>query len=63
MRFKKDLRAVVKGRGYLFSILIQIALGTNPISVAAPAEDGDSFVLDMATTVVALGKVSHLYSH
>ncbi|PVD29455.1 hypothetical protein C0Q70_08706 [Pomacea canaliculata] len=33
------------------------ALGTNPISVAAPADDGDSFVLDMATTVVALGKV------
>ncbi|PVD29456.1 hypothetical protein C0Q70_08707 [Pomacea canaliculata] len=33
------------------------ALGTNPISVAAPAKDGDSFVLDMATTVAAIGKV------
>ncbi|XP_038663966.1 uncharacterized oxidoreductase YjmC-like [Scyliorhinus canicula] len=32
-------------------------LGTNPISVAAPALDGDSFVLDMATSAVALGKI------
>lgn len=33
------------------------ALGTNPISFAAPATCGDSFVLDMATTAVALGKI------
>ncbi|XP_069165329.1 uncharacterized oxidoreductase YjmC isoform X1 [Procambarus clarkii] len=32
-------------------------LGTNPLSVAAPARGDDSFVLDMATSVVALGKV------
>ncbi|XP_077567271.1 putative oxidoreductase YjmC [Stigmatopora nigra] len=32
-------------------------LGTNPISVAAPSKDGDGFVLDMATSAVALGKV------
>ncbi|XP_048401566.1 uncharacterized oxidoreductase YjmC-like isoform X3 [Stegostoma tigrinum] len=32
-------------------------LGTNPISVAAPALNGDSFVLDMATSAVALGKI------
>ncbi|XP_022289695.2 uncharacterized protein LOC111101478 [Crassostrea virginica] len=32
-------------------------LGTNPICVAAPAKDGDNFVLDMATTSVALGKI------
>lgn len=32
-------------------------LGTNPLSLAAPANNGDSFVLDMATTAVALGKV------
>ncbi|XP_034031893.1 uncharacterized oxidoreductase YjmC-like isoform X1 [Thalassophryne amazonica] len=32
-------------------------LGTNPLSVAAPGTDGDSFVLDMATSAVALGKV------
>ncbi|XP_050418339.1 uncharacterized oxidoreductase YjmC [Patella vulgata] len=32
-------------------------LGTNPISVAAPANNDDNFVLDMATTAVALGKV------
>ncbi|XP_071108497.1 uncharacterized oxidoreductase YjmC-like [Haliotis cracherodii] len=32
-------------------------LGTNPISVAAPANNGDSYVLDMATTAVALGKI------
>ena len=31
--------------------------GTNPISMAAPAAGGDSFVLDMATTTVAIGKV------
>ncbi|XP_051885429.1 uncharacterized oxidoreductase YjmC-like [Pristis pectinata] len=35
----------------------QCTLGTNPISVAAPALDGDSFVLDMATSAVALGKI------
>ncbi|KAF5303725.1 hypothetical protein FQR65_LT00869 [Abscondita terminalis] len=33
------------------------ALGTNPLSLAAPAENGDSFVLDMATTTAPLGKV------
>jgi len=32
-------------------------LGTNPITMAAPAENGDSFVLDMATTAVAVGKI------
>ncbi|XP_013772479.1 uncharacterized protein LOC106457588 [Limulus polyphemus] len=32
-------------------------LGTNPITLAAPAKDGDSFVLDMATCAVALGKI------
>ncbi|XP_005099922.1 uncharacterized oxidoreductase YjmC [Aplysia californica] len=32
-------------------------LGTNPIACAAPANNGDSFVLDMATTAVALGKL------
>lgn len=40
----------------------QVGLGTNPISVVAPAErPGDSFALDMATTTVALGKVSKIY--
>ncbi|KAF5303720.1 hypothetical protein FQR65_LT00864 [Abscondita terminalis] len=33
------------------------ALGTNPLSLAAPGENGDSFILDMATTTVAVGKV------
>ena len=32
-------------------------LGTNPISVSAPAKDGDMYVLDMATTTAAVGKV------
>lgn len=32
-------------------------LGTNPISVAAPGKAGDEYVLDMATSAVALGKV------
>lgn len=36
----------------------QVGLGTNPISVIAPAQrPGDNFALDMATTTVALGKV------
>jgi LDH2 family malate/lactate/ureidoglycolate dehydrogenase len=34
-----------------------LKLGTNPLAYAIPAEDGDSFVLDMATTTVALGKL------
>ena len=32
-------------------------LGTNPIAVAIPAEDGRPFLLDMATTTAAFGKV------
>ncbi|KAJ8931437.1 hypothetical protein NQ314_015649 [Rhamnusium bicolor] len=32
------------------------ALGTNPLSLGAPGLNGDSFVLDMATTAVAVGK-------
>jgi len=35
----------------------QRLLGTNPISVAAKGEKSDAFVLDMATTAVAQGKV------
>ena len=35
----------------------QALLGTNPMTVAAPGENGQSFVLDMATSAVALGKV------
>ena len=35
----------------------QEVMGTNPLCLAAPAKNGDSFVLDMATTAVALGKV------
>lgn len=33
------------------------ALGTNPIALSAPAKGDDSFVLDMATCVVAVGKI------
>ncbi|XP_026763494.2 uncharacterized oxidoreductase YjmC-like isoform X1 [Galleria mellonella] len=33
------------------------ALGTNPLSVVAPASQGESFYLDMATTAVAVGKI------
>lgn len=33
------------------------ALGTNPLAFAAPAANGDAFVLDMATTTVAANKV------
>ncbi|KAG6454803.1 uncharacterized oxidoreductase YjmC [Manduca sexta] len=33
------------------------ALGTNPLSVVAPASKGEMFYLDMATTAVAVGKL------
>ncbi|KAI6217629.1 hypothetical protein M3Y95_01209600 [Aphelenchoides besseyi] len=33
------------------------ALGSNPICCVAPAENGDNFALDMATSTVAFGKV------
>ncbi|XP_037962310.2 uncharacterized oxidoreductase YjmC [Plutella xylostella] len=33
------------------------ALGTNPIAVVAPAAQGETFYLDMATTAVAVGKI------
>ncbi|KAK2577236.1 hypothetical protein KPH14_003382 [Odynerus spinipes] len=33
------------------------ALGTNPMSLGMLAENGDQFLLDMATTTVALGKI------
>ncbi|XP_046814099.1 uncharacterized oxidoreductase YjmC-like [Vespa crabro] len=32
-------------------------LGTNPMSLGMPAENGDEFLLDIATTAVALGKI------
>uniref|UniRef100_UPI0037E730D6 uncharacterized oxidoreductase YjmC-like n=1 Tax=Semicossyphus pulcher TaxID=241346 RepID=UPI0037E730D6 len=51
MSFTNTSPLVVPTRG------TECTLGTNPISVAAPANDGDSFVLDMATSAVALGKV------
>lgn len=34
------------------------ALGSNPISCVAPAQHGDNFALDMATSTVAFGKVA-----
>ncbi|XP_026320690.1 uncharacterized protein LOC113230817 [Hyposmocoma kahamanoa] len=33
------------------------AMGTNPISMCAPADDGDSLLVDMASTAVAIGKI------
>ncbi|XP_041472820.1 uncharacterized oxidoreductase YjmC-like [Lytechinus variegatus] len=40
----------------------QIITGSNPLACSAPAENGDSFDLDMATTTVAYGKaeICHL---
>jgi len=35
----------------------QRTFGTNPLTIAAPGKGGDSFVLDMATSTVAFGKV------
>ncbi|MFH4982356.1 hypothetical protein AB6A40_009065 [Gnathostoma spinigerum] len=37
------------------------ALGTNPLSLAVKGTGGDSFVLDMATTAVAVGKARLLF--
>ncbi|CAM9460012.1 unnamed protein product [Lampetra fluviatilis] len=51
MSFTNTSPLVVPTRG------MECTLGTNPISVAAPAGKDDSFVLDMATSAVALGKV------
>ena len=34
-----------------------LLLGTNPIAISAPSADADPFVMDMATTVVARGKI------
>ena len=34
-----------------------VGLGTNPLSLGMGASDGDHFLLDMATTAVALGKI------
>lgn len=42
-------------------LLLQEVLGTNPISFGAPGVEGDDFVLDMATTTVAVGKVCHVH--
>ena len=36
---------------------LQVTMGTNPLALAAPGKGDDSFVLDMATSAVALGKV------
>jgi len=36
---------------------MKAGLGTNPLSLGMAACDGDEFVLDMATTAVALGKI------
>lgn len=37
-----------------------LLLGTNPIAIAAPSGGDDPFVLDMATTVAAVGKIKTL---
>jgi len=38
----------------------ELLLGTNPIAVAVPAGDAPPFILDMATTVAAVGKIKTL---
>lgn len=37
-----------------------LLLGTNPIAISAPTGGADPFVLDMATTVAAMGKIKTL---
>jgi len=39
---------------------MDILLGTNPIAIAVPAGESPPFVLDMATTVAAVGKIKTL---
>ena len=41
---------------HIYLLPMQCVLGTNPISFAAPAKK-DPFVLDMATSTAAIGKV------
>ncbi|GBP85492.1 Malate dehydrogenase [Eumeta japonica] len=49
---------ILAGRTFASAELwMQGALGTNPIAVAAAASDGDSLLVDMAATTVALGKI------
>lgn len=56
--FIRTRRSVIFDLSYEIISFCQVTVGTNPISVAAPGKVGDSFVLDMATSSVALGKVS-----
>ena len=37
-----------------------LLLGTNPIAISAPSGGSDPFILDMATTVAAMGKIKTL---
>jgi LDH2 family malate/lactate/ureidoglycolate dehydrogenase len=37
-------------------------LGTEPIAFSAPGQDGDSFLLDMATTTAASGKIRNRFN-
>ena len=37
-------------------------LGTDPIAFSAPARDGEAFLLDMATTTVAAGKIRNKFN-
>ena len=37
-----------------------LLLGTNPIAFSAPSDDADPFLLDMASTVAAMGKIKVL---
>lgn len=39
---------------------MDLLLGTNPIAIAVPAGESPAFVLDMATTVAAVGKIKAL---
>ena len=55
---KKKIFKKLKKNPQYHSPIFQQVLGTNPICMAAPGKDGDSFVLDMATSSVALGKVN-----
>jgi len=38
----------------------ELLLGTNPIAISAPVKGSDPFIMDMATTVAAMGKIKTL---
>lgn len=58
----KEVKSIINSCINNSLFFLQPALGTNPLSLGAPGLNGDSFVLDMATTAVAVGKVLYEFN-